>query len=1052
MNRSRRIAGFGLALLTGAGCTTREEPVGRFTAAIVGGVLATEPFYQAVACGLRRGTQQDQPSLPDCSEDPTPTPGWDWCARRCEINTTLITPTIAVAEIDRLRWEDSLWDFGYRTGRANVPPEQVNLTAFQIGFGPAHVLVPPDFTRYVVMAYEQRLSGVSPYCPHPWIDIDPTAGEHRHYIRMDDPTAPYPPRYSDAEEAPPFLQPFWGANATLSDVSGSMARLSWTSSSLASVARGTYLRFTNFSTAANNGTWVVEEDMATGTEIRIRKLSGDPVVPESVPLLYWNTAQSAAQVSSTKRFANQLAYEAECAAPLAVGDAPIGRHVFFLLSERVDESLAIPIPIGMRYPDGSTDAAFLTRAPQPAGDVVGFGAPAGGNDDSIRRVALSATRLSLIPTVVRAPDGTDISTDLVLAGDGGSGAGHVDFSSPWLLEADGKRQVFAVSSSATGGENYYYAFLSDRTAPLLQQFLDPDGDGVHRGFIDARLSSGAARPGYVDADGDGLSEYRVVTGTPGVDGCIEAVPPLPGQCWMPTRNDNCGPPPGAGPMRGSFYHYSDTTQRDRDGDGVGDVCDVCPAAWDASQQSCPAARDLTAAQSPRGTPIRRGEPVGLLCARRMNDNDDGDGFLDAFCDNCPGVENDQTDSDGDGLGDACDICPDDPNPDQDPTDEDGDSVPDACDNCPPSACDDPGDCANAGQDDADGDGVGDVCDNCWEHPNAGQDNCNEDAERAQGLPRLGDACDEAWCPQFHPSRVPTESTFGPLGHATTVGFSGVPVSTSVVDVRTGFRFCGCDTREDSIAARQLCALQGPGNPGCVLDNYARFDNVNDLRWHIPQQFVFPSYSTGTRLNEEPFLRYAPPGPDAQRFYSDWWDFPADLASWGVTMENIGPLVIRGRGVVWGHGVGDESGANPLRETSSHSGRASWIASMGSRCPRSRTSSGSSRRSCPRRSARSVATASPFRASCGATGISACASRSATTMPSARPPRWRCRWSICWSTEWTPRSTRCWPATRLSSGSRPPSRLLACIGARPTSSASGPRGRSWWWRGCRTVSC
>ncbi|MHC4216269.1 MAG: LamG domain-containing protein [Planctomycetota bacterium] len=71
-------------------------------------------------------------------------------------------------------------------------------------------------------------------------------------------------------------------------------------------------------------------------------------------------------------------------------------------------------------------------------------------------------------------------------------------------------------------------------------------------------------------------------------------------------------------------------------------------------------------------------------------DEDHDQVLDIY-DNCISTFNpDQTDMDGDGIGDMCD----------DDTDDDG--VPDADDNCPESP--------NPGQEDADGDGIGDICD------------------------------------------------------------------------------------------------------------------------------------------------------------------------------------------------------------------------------------------------------------------------------------------------------------------------------------------------------
>lgn len=127
--------------------------------------------------------------------------------------------------------------------------------------------------------------------------------------------------------------------------------------------------------------------------------------------------------------------------------------------------------------------------------------------------------------------------------------------------------------------------------------------------------------------------------------------------------------------------------------------------------------------------------AGILFTYRQEAADtDFDGVVDGS-DNCPDVFNpDQADTDGNGVGDACEPPP--------PADADGDGVPDDTDNCPTTP--------NADQADSDGNGIGDACDvpppadgdgdgvsddtdNCPTTPNADQSDGDSDG--------LGDACD-----------------------------------------------------------------------------------------------------------------------------------------------------------------------------------------------------------------------------------------------------------------------------------------------------------------------
>ncbi|MFQ5499516.1 MAG: SBBP repeat-containing protein, partial [Candidatus Zixiibacteriota bacterium] len=162
----------------------------------------------------------------------------------------------------------------------------------------------------------------------------------------------------------------------------------------------------------------------------------------------------------------------------------------------------------------------------------------------------------------------------------------------------------------------------------------------------------------------------------------------------------------------------------------------------------------------------------LICV-----DSDGDGFGDPGhpenqCaeDNCPTIFNpDQTDTDGDGLGDSCDICPLVFDPGQEDTDLDG--IGDSCDTCTDTDGDgfgDPGfpantcsldNCPNTynpDQEDADLDGIGDSCDTCTDTDNDGfgdpgfplnscsLDNCvtvSNPAQEDTDFDGIGDSCD-----------------------------------------------------------------------------------------------------------------------------------------------------------------------------------------------------------------------------------------------------------------------------------------------------------------------
>lgn len=139
------------------------------------------------------------------------------------------------------------------------------------------------------------------------------------------------------------------------------------------------------------------------------------------------------------------------------------------------------------------------------------------------------------------------------------------------------------------------------------------------------------------------------------------------------------------PSHGSFslddlVHELELTDTDTDRDGLLDIVDHCPARRDSIQFDSD------------------GDGLGDACDPFPHDpldDVDGDG-LGADIDLCPlFYDPAQRDGDRDGIGDACDSHP-------SGLDSDGDGIGDADDNCPHTA--------NPEQADCDADGLGDACD------------------------------------------------------------------------------------------------------------------------------------------------------------------------------------------------------------------------------------------------------------------------------------------------------------------------------------------------------
>jgi hypothetical protein len=155
---------------------------------------------------------------------------------------------------------------------------------------------------------------------------------------------------------------------------------------------------------------------------------------------------------------------------------------------------------------------------------------------------------------------------------------------------------------------------------------------------------------------------------------------------------------------------------DADSDTIPDSTDNCPSDANADQSDTDS------------------DGTGDACDSTPTGDSDSDG-IDNALDNCPAVANSgQTDTDSDGVGDVCDSTP--------TGDTDSDGIDNATDNCPSDA--------NASQTDTDSDGTGDACDSTptgdsdSDGVDNATDNCPTTANASQtdtDSDGVGDACD-----------------------------------------------------------------------------------------------------------------------------------------------------------------------------------------------------------------------------------------------------------------------------------------------------------------------
>jgi hypothetical protein len=163
---------------------------------------------------------------------------------------------------------------------------------------------------------------------------------------------------------------------------------------------------------------------------------------------------------------------------------------------------------------------------------------------------------------------------------------------------------------------------------LKEGMLDIDGKAR---FCGQHVNIGADEEceDTVDSDGDGIPDT--------VDNCPDT--------YNPMQEDTCGDGTG------------DACRPDTDGDGIPDACDNCPNKPNGTQLgTCSATSDKAGVSCNTDADCAIGCSINGLCIKDQRDADN-DGIGDV-CDNCPAICNpQQLDANGNGIGDVCDSNP-----------------------------------------------------------------------------------------------------------------------------------------------------------------------------------------------------------------------------------------------------------------------------------------------------------------------------------------------------------------------------------------------------------